>query len=243
MVVFHGSARILSKVYAGLPDNIGSRLFGRSKGKTLSPPQKHRIENLLPTLAVAEGPVDPRVAWPDASQVWVEIGIGGGEHLVAQAAANPTVQLIGFEPFQNGMAKALGSLQRRGLANISLEMKDARLVLERFTDHSLDRVFILYPDPWPKRRHWKRRLITAPFVAELARLVRPGGQVRFVSDIAHYQQWALARFLANDGFQWTANQCQDWQQAPKDHCTSKYEQKAFREKRRPAYLHFIRKGI
>ncbi|MBL4617715.1 MAG: tRNA (guanosine(46)-N7)-methyltransferase TrmB [Robiginitomaculum sp.] len=233
----------MSKTYANLPDKKPFGLFGRSKGKTLSPAQKLRIENLLPTLAIATGAVDPAAIWPEAEQVWVEIGIGGGEHFVQQADANKRVHLIGFEPFQNGMAKTLGSVEQLGLSNISLEMGDARLTLQHFTDHSLDRVFILYPDPWPKVKHWKRRLITLAFIKELSRLVKPGGEIRFVSDIAHYQQWALSRFLQQGDFIWTANTCHDWQQAPKDHFTTKYEQKAFREKRQPAYLHFIRKGL
>lgn len=233
----------MSKVYADLPDKTPLGLFGRSKGKTLSPAQKNRIESLLPTLSVLSGSVNPSMVWPNVKQVWVEIGIGGGEHFVQQAVANPDNHLIGFEPFQNGMAKALGSVERLELSNISLEMSDARLTLKRFINHSLDRVFILYPDPWPKRKHWKRRLITPAFVSELSRLLKPGGEVRFVSDIAHYQQWALWQFLQQGGFEWTANTCRDWQQAPEDHFTTKYEQKAFREKRQPAYLHFIRKGL
>jgi len=233
----------LSKVYANLLDKTPFSLFGRSKGKTLSPAQKRRIEELLPTLAITPGAVDPSAIWPEAEQVWVEIGIGGGEHFVQQAAANKNVHLIGFEPFQNGMAKALGSVEKLGLSNISLEMGDARLALQHFADNSLDRVFILYPDPWPKVKHWKRRLITNDFVNELSRLLKPGGEVRFVSDISHYQQWALSHFLQQGDFIWTANTCHDWQQPLKDHFTTKYEQKAFREKRQPAYLHFVKKGL
>lgn len=240
---FRGSVLILSKIYAISPDKRSFGLFGRSKGKTLSSAQRRRIENLLPTLTIATGVVDPSAIWPDSKHIWVEIGIGGGEHFVQQASKNPGNHLIGFEPFQNGMAKALGSVERLELSNVSLEMDDARLTLQRFVDHSLDRVFILYPDPWPKRKHWKRRLITPEFVKELSRLIKPGGEVRFVSDIAHYQQWALSHFLQQDDFEWTANTCHDWQQTPKDHSTTKYEQKAFREKRQPAYLHFIRKGL
>jgi len=233
----------LLSAYVTLPDNVYSGLFGRSKGKTLSSAQQRRITTLLPTLSVADGQVAPNKAWPNADQHWVEIGMGGGEHFVHQASQNPNVHMIGFEPFQNGMAKTLGAVERMQLKNISLEMTDARTVLARFNNHSLDRIFILYPDPWPKRRHWKRRLIEHNFVAELARLLKPGAVVRFVSDISHYQQWALWYFLQNPAFEWQAQSCSDWQRPPPDHCTTKYEQKAFREKRHPAYLHFIRKGL
>ncbi|VAW01042.1 tRNA (guanine(46)-N(7))-methyltransferase, partial [hydrothermal vent metagenome] len=157
----------------------------------MRPKQLGLLQNLLPKLSVPDGTGIDADTWPQAQQLWVEIGIGGGEHFVFQATNNPDVQLIGFEPFQNGMAKALGSVAREELRNVSLEMQDARTVLERFADASIDRLFILYPDPWPKRRHWKRRIITPDFVTELARLLKPGAELRFVSDIAHYQQWAL----------------------------------------------------
>ncbi len=243
MVGFHGSAATWLSACGILQDKHYLGLFGRSKGKPLSPAQQHRMKNLLPSLGLGSGQLSPKQLWPQAQQVWVEIGIGGGEHFVHQASQNPDMHLIGFEPFQNGMAKTLGAVERLQLQNISLEMTDARDVLARFEDHSIDRMFILYPDPWPKRRHWKRRLIEPLFIAELARLMKPGAQIRFVSDIAHYQQWALWHFLRHPDFEWQAQTCNDWQKAPADHCTTKYEQKAFREKRHPAYLHFIRKGL
>jgi len=242
MAGFRGSELILSKVYANSPTKPALSLYGRSKGKTLTQRQQGLLQDLLPTLAIPQGPINPRGIWPKMAEIWVEIGIGGGEHLLHQAARNPNVQLIGFEPYQNGMAKTLVSLATEKLDNVSLEMNDARGVLERFADASLDRIFILYPDPWPKRRHWKRRIIQPQFVVELARLLRPGGTLRFVSDIQHYQQWALRRILDNGDFKWSCETCRDWQDPPSDHCTTKYEQKAFREKRQPAYLHFVRKG-
>ncbi len=218
-------------------------LFGRSKGKTLSPRQIRLMRDVLPGLGLPTGSIMPADLWPGATQICVEIGMGGGEHFIHQAAQNPNAHLIGFEPYQNGMAKTLVSLAAGGQQNVSLEMQDARLVLARFADASIDQIFILYPDPWPKRRHWKRRIITPDFVSELARLLRPGGQLRFVSDIAHYQQWALLRILQHGAFAWQAKTCRDWQEAPSDHCTTKYEQKAFREKRRPAYLQFEKIGV
>jgi len=201
------------------------------------------MKEVLPRLSVPSGQIVPSKLWPDASEIYVEIGFGGGEHFLHQAGLNPHRHCIGFEPFQNGMAKTLVQLEREPLANISLEMADARLVLAHFEDASVDQIYILYPDPWPKRRHWKRRLITPNFVNELARLLRPGGALRFVSDIAHYQQWALFRILQNGQFVWNAQSCQDWQNPLDDHCTTKYEQKAFREKRRPAYLQFQKRGV
>jgi tRNA (guanine-N7-)-methyltransferase len=201
------------------------------------------MQVLLPKLSVPEGNITPTNVWPQARRICVEIGFGGGEHLLHQANQNPLDHFIGFEPFQNGMAKMLVASEAAGVGNLSLEMADARLVLARFESASVDQIHILYPDPWPKRRHWKRRLITSEFVAELVRLMRPGADLRFVSDIAHYQQWALSRFLQNEQLQWQANSCRGWQQAPLDHCTTKYEQKAFRENRRPAYLQFKKKGV
>lgn len=241
----------MSKASASSPDKPSSPdkqrvrpgLYGRSKGKTLSPKQQGLIQHFLPTLGLPEGEIDPRGLWPDADQIWIEIGLGGGEHFVAQAAANPDQQLIGFEPFQNGMAKTLNTVERLGLRNVSLTMGDARLTLSRFVAGCVDRIFILYPDPWPKRRHWKRRLIQPDFVRELSRLCRVGAEIRFVSDIDHYQQAALWQFLQNPDFTWTAESCADWQAPPEDHTTTKYEQKAFREKRTPAYLHFVKRAV
>lgn len=214
-------------------------LYGRARSKALSALQQSLLDDFLPTVSL---PQDGPVEMP-AGETWLEVGMGGGEHFIAQAKANPDKFLMGFEPFQNGMAKTLTAIQDNGLANVSVTMDDARPYLARMPNGSFSRAFILYPDPWPKRRHWKRRIISDSFVAEMARLIRPGGELRFVSDIPHYQQWALWHILRNGNFDWQAETADDWRKAPADHVTTKYEQKALREKRTPAYLLFTRKGV
>lgn len=214
-------------------------LYGRSRSKPLSDAQQVLLDDFLPTISLPhEGPLNI-----PADEVWLEVGMGGGEHFIAQAQAHPDVHLVGFEPFQNGMARTLTAIRENDLQNVSVTLDDARPYLARMTDGAFSRAFILYPDPWPKRRHWKRRIISARFVAELARLLRPGGELRFVSDIPHYQQWALWRILQDGRFEWRAECADDWRKAPADHVTTKYEQKALRENRTPAYLLFTRKSV
>jgi len=215
------------------------RTYGRIKARPIKPRQAARLETLLPKLRVPERPFDPRALMPQASATWLEIGFGGGEHLAAQAAAHPDVLVIGAEPFQNGVASALRHIDEQHLANVRIHDGDARALLARLPDASLERVFILFPDPWPKTRHHKRRLVQADAVAELARVLRPGGALRFASDWADYVDWALERFLANPDFRWTAARASDWRTPPADHVTTRYEAKRLGDCA-PVFLEFLR---
>ena len=171
--------------------------------------------------------------------VVLEIGFGGGEHLVAQAAAHPELRFIGVEPFLNGVASCLRHIEESGVQNVRLHHGDARDVLAQLLDASLDRVDILFPDPWPKKRHWKRRLIQADFVAELARVLKAGGEVRFATDWRHYAAWTLEAFTRDPLFRWTAERAADWRRPWLGHVTTRYEQKRLGDCA-PIFLQFVR---
>jgi tRNA (guanine-N7-)-methyltransferase len=215
------------------------RSYGRLKTRTIKPRQAALMETLLPTLRPPAGPFDPRALTPGAAEVWLEIGFGGGEHMAAQAARRPDVLILGAEPFQNGVASALRHIDEAGLKNVRVLDGDARELMARLPDASLDRVFILFPDPWPKARHNKRRIVQAETVAELARLLRPGGTLRFASDWADYVDWTLARFVADPAFRWTGECAHDWFTPPADHITTRYEEKRLGDCA-PVFLDFVR---
>jgi tRNA (guanine-N7-)-methyltransferase len=162
---------------------------------------------------------------PGATEAWLEIGFGGGEHLAAQAARHPNALMIGCEPFLNGVASALRHIEEGGLKNVRLHADDARAVVDALPDGSLDRIMILFPDPWHKARHNKRRLIQPEFAAKLASKLKTGGRLRFVTDWKDYAGWALERFLATPGLRWLADEASDWKVAPDDHVVTRYEEK------------------
>jgi tRNA (guanine-N7-)-methyltransferase len=172
--------------------------------------------------------------------VRLEIGFGGGEHLIAQAAQHPHTGFIGAEPFVNGMAKALAAIAERELENIRLHFGDAAFLLEWLPPAALARVDLLYPDPWPKRRHWKRRFVQGHSVAALARVLRRGGEFRFATDIPDYAAWALTHLIRSPAFAWTAERADDWRRPWDDFSSTRYEAKAKREGRLPCYLIFRR---
>jgi len=215
------------------------RTYGRIKSRPIKPRQAALLETLLPTIRVPAEPFDPRTLMPTARETWVEIGFGGGEHMAAQAARHPDVLILGAEPFQNGVASALRHIDEQGLGNVRLQDGDARELLARLPDASIARAFILFPDPWPKTRHHKRRLVNSETVAELARVLAPGGRLRFASDVAHYVDWALERITANPAFTWTAERPGDWRAPPVDHVTTRYEEKRLGDCA-PVFLDFVR---
>ena len=215
------------------------RTYGRIKARPIKPRQAALLESLLPKLRVPTGPFDPWRLMPGAKAIWLEIGFGGGEHLAAQAGLHPDALVIGAEPFQNGVASALRHIDEQGLTNVRLHDGDARELLARLPDASLDRVFILFPDPWPKARHHKRRLVQADTVAELARVLKPGGRLRFASDWADYVDQALARITASGAFRWRAERADDWRSPPADHVTTRYEEKRLGDCA-PVFLDFER---
>ena len=174
-------------------------------------------------------------------EFWLEIGFGGGEHLVWQAQHNPAVTLIGCEPFEDGVVKVLTKIEDDKLANIRLHMGDARDVLRWLPPAYISRAFILFPDPWPKRKHRKRRLVNPVTLALLARVMKPGAELRIGTDIGDYARTILQAFAEQDDFQWQANGPSDWRVRPADWPETRYEQKAEREGRVRYYLRFFRK--
>ncbi len=204
------------------------RSFGRIRSRPIKPKQAGLIETLLPTLAIPDpliGPVDPLALVPGASEAWLEIGFGGGEHMAAQAARRPDVAYLGAEPFWNGAASALRHIDEAGLTNVRLHIGDARDLVTALPEASLARVFILFPDPWPKARHHKRRLLQPEVIEDLARVLKPGGALRFATDWADYADWTLERMAASPHFRWTAERADDWRLPPADHISTRYEQK------------------
>ena len=219
-------------------------LYGRSRGKALRRRQKALIETLLPRLEIAPGPIaDAAALFPFAPrEIWLEIGFGGAEHLIAQAKANPDVGFIGCEPFVNGMAKILASIEEGAIDNIRLYAGDAVELVAWLPAASLTQVDLLYPDPWPKRRHWKRRFVQDRTIAMLARVLRPGGLFRFATDIPDYAAWTLERLIRTPDFLWTAERADDWREPWAGFHGTRYEAKAKREGRTPCYLEFRRKA-
>ena len=221
------------------PDHPPLRSYGRLKSRPIKPRQAALMETLLPRLRCPQAPFDPRALQPDAAETWLEIGFGGGEHMAAQAARRPDVLILGAEPFHNGVASALRHIDEQGLANVRIEHGDARALMARLPDASLARIFVLFPDPWPKARHHKRRLVQPETSAEFARLLRPGGALRFASDWADYVDWALERILASRAFAWPAERADDWRLPPADHVTTRYEEKRLGDCA-PVFLDFVR---
>ena len=224
---------------AAPPDRL--RTYGRIRGRTLRPGRADLLDNFLPevSLELASGAIDPAALMPGAREVWVELGFGAGEHMAAQAEMHPDVLLLGAEPFLNGAASALRHVHDRALSNVRIHAGDGRELLSALPNASIARVFILFPDPWPKTRHHKRRLINDETVAELGRLLKPGGQVRFATDWADYVGWTLERFARSPAFAWMAEQADDRRRPPADHATTRYEQKRLGDCA-PTFLQFRR---
>lgn len=216
------------------------RSFGRIKSRAVKPRQAALFDTLMPTIRLPDpsaGPIDVAALMPQATEAWLEIGFGGGEHLAAQAAAHPNALMIGCEPFINGVASALRHVEEGDLKNVRLHDDDARAVVQALPDASLDRIMILFPDPWHKARHNKRRLIQPAFTADLARVLKPGGRLRFVTDWKDYAGWALERMLATPDLIWLADEASDWRVAPTDHVVTRYEEKKLGDTE-PLFLEF-----
>jgi len=241
-----------SSARSDLPERRRGQLYGRRKGPKLSAHQSGLLETLLPQLALnIEAGCDPRSYFDSVDDVWLEVGFGGGEHLHWQAEHNPNIGLIGAEPFVNGVAKLLSRislsptggegrgegvlksahpphpnpLPQKGRGNIRVYMGDARDIIDALPDTSIGRVFILFPDPWPKTRHHKRRFIQMDMLDQLARVMKRGSELRFATDDAPYLEWALERLSAHPSFEWTAMRASDWQSRTEDWPQTRYEAK------------------
>lgn len=227
-------------------------LYGRRKGRRLRAVQQVVLEETVPRLRIVlppgDVPVEPAALFePPVDQVWLEIGFGAGEHLLAQAAANPNVGFIGCEPFLNGVVRLAGGLVAPGTGEaapgaVRVWQDDARVLLRRLPDRSLSRVFILFPDPWPKTRHHKRRVISPAVLAMLARTMRDDAELRIATDDPGYLVWILDHLQRCRDFAWTARAPGDWRQRPDDWPATRYEQKALVAGRRCTYLCYGRRA-
>lgn len=217
-----------------------SDLYGRRLGRPLSERQHSLFQTLLPKIALPDGPLDLQRLFPGARAVAFEVGFGGGEHLAAHARANPDIGYIGCEPFQNGVAKLLTAVDAERLGNVRIHSDDARDVLPRLPDDSLSAAYVLFPDPWPKYRHIKRRFVQEATLDQLARVLKQGAEFRVATDDDGYKTWALTQLMRDRRFQWTAARSEDWRVRPADWPATRYEAKALVAGRAPIYLRFIR---
>ncbi len=217
-------------------------LYGRRKGKPLSPRRAHLMATVFKRLAI-----DRAVPCPDrladlfpvpVDDIRLEIGFGGGEHLIHAAIEAPDTGFIGVEPFVEGMAKAVAAIVATDLRNIRLHDGDAGELLDWLPPSSLSGVDLLYPDPWPKRRHWKRRFVNPQNLDRIARVLKPESALRFVSDVNSYVEWTLLHLTRRPDFAWIAQSADDWRKPFPGWPGTRYEVKALGQHRRPAYLTF-----
>jgi len=228
------------------PEPLQARaFFGRRKGHKLRKQRAELIDTLLPRLALdvsKAAPADLRTLFPlPVANVQLEIGFGGGENLIGQSTAIPSAGFIGVEPFVNGMAKALAAIEHAGLRNVRLHFDDAAGLLAWLPAAALSRIELIHPDPWPKRRHWKRRFVQDVTIAQFARVLRHGGEVRFATDTADYAAWTLQRFMRSADFEWLAQCADDWRRPWPGFSGTRYHAKAEREQRLPCFLVFRRR--
>ncbi len=224
------------------------RLYGRAQGRPLSARQTRLVSELLPKISLPSPDLpaaSPMRGLPDNKPLWLEIGFGGAEHLLHQARRHNDAHIIGIEPFLNGVAKALAGIEDDDLRNISLYHGDARPIMEAMPAACLSKIFVLFPDPWPKPRHFKRRILSEEFIALIYHLLKPGGEFRFASDIISYVDWTLERVDRfhdehGDGFIWEPDSARDWQDPPQGWPGTRYEAKAFREGRTCHYFEFFK---
>ncbi|RDE09518.1 tRNA (guanosine(46)-N7)-methyltransferase TrmB [Pelagibacterium lacus] len=218
--------------------------FGRRSGKKLHKGQRALFETLLPELSVdISAPVDPGILFPAARHIHLEIGYGGGEHISRMARENPEDGFIGCEVFTGGIGKLLETIDAEAIGNIRLFPDDVIKLLAVMPDASVDRFYVLYPDPWPKPRHHKRRLIQFPVLAEFARVLKPDGRFRFATDIEDYANWTLAHILRSEDFSWPVQAPGAWHAPYPGWQPTRYEEKARRQGRMQSfYLEFLRRA-
>lgn len=232
---------------SGVPEEFHRKLhsYGRRKGKTLRTHHRSLMDQALPQLEIEPGSLGDDAFAPFGKTfdgLWLEVGFGGGEHLAADAQRHPDIAFIGCEPFLNGVAKLLALIEENKLVNVRVFPGDAREIIGALPERSLSRVNILYPDPWPKLRQKKRRFVSDENLAALARAMKPGAHLRFATDIDDYSAWTLERILRSPHFDWHARSDREWLTPWEGWVSTRYEQKALREGRKPVYLTFVRNG-
>ena len=228
-----GEDRPRERAQVGRPIDEPRRvLYGRRRGRKLRPGRAALVTEILPRIEIT-----PPVAL-DGRETWLEIGFGAGEHLAAQAEAHPEIAFIGCEPFFDGVAKLVAEIAARNLTNIRVFRDDARLLLDALPETSIARGFVLFPDPWPKARHNKRRILSRDSFAKLARVMRPGAELRVATDDAEYLAWIIEHAAAEGSFALE----QEWRTRPEGWPATRYEEKAFAKGRNPTYLAFRRRS-
>lgn len=224
--------------------------YGRKKGRVIRDKKQKLLDNLLPQIRVQStesrvqnvesGPQQDSALRTLDSTLWLEIGFGSGEHLAHRAGQNRNVNFIGCEVYQHGIGNFLKSVEEKKLKNVRIFTEDARLLLEQLPENSIDRIFILFPDPWPKLRHHKRRIINQDTLKLLHKILKPEGKLNIATDWPNYAQWIMIRITNHGGFEFMANSPNDWKNPPEDHITTKYQAKAQRESRTPVFLNFAK---
>lgn len=222
----------------------GLRLYGRRKGRPLRKHKTELLDTLLPALTITPEQVagDPAAVFTTpVKDVWLEVGFGSGHHLVRQAEAHPDVGLIGCEPFLNGVAGLLALVDESGVNNVRIHPDDARPVIDALPDASIGRAFVLFADPWPKKRHWDRRFIGPENLPRLSRILKDGAELRLASDDLSLVRWMLEHTVKHPDFDWTAEGPSDWRTRPADWPATRYEEKAIIAGRTPVFMRFIRR--
>lgn len=237
------AARLLTFADSGAsPERL---FYGRRRGRALRPAQKKLIAGLLPQFALTippSGRLDPGALFGAAQRAtWLEIGFGGGEHLAVQAELHPEAGLIGCEVFENGIVKLLAQIERRHIDNIRIFADDARLLIAALPPASIDRVFILFPDPWPKARHHKRRIVSRETLDVLAEIMTDRAELRLATDQSDYLSWILERVTEHPAFEWLARRPGDWRERPADWPPTRYEEKARAVGRASSFLRVRRR--
>jgi tRNA (guanine-N7-)-methyltransferase len=223
--------------------------YGRKRGRPLRAGRRKLFAELLPQIEIAPpatlapGTLDPAKLWDEPGrETWLEIGFGAGEHLAWQAARHPEIGVIGAEVYEAGIGVLLSAIDRERLDNVRICPGDAVALLDALPEASIARAFVLFPDPWPKRRHWKRRFVSEAGLARLARVLADGAEFRLATDDPSYLVWMLQHILASPDFAWTPRCARDWLERPDDWPQTRYEAKAIREGRRPSYLRLSRRA-
>ncbi len=226
-------------------ENIkGSRVYGRRQGAALSAARQGRLDHHWPKVGI--NTLDPSTRPADHfdqpfKDYWLEVGFGKGEHLAEQAVNQPQVGIIGCEPFLNGVSGLIDLVDSGSLTNVRIFMDDARLLMDSLPDGSIGRAFILFPDPWPKARHHKRRIVSAGNIAALSRILKDGAELRIGTDHMEYCRWIMAHMLSTSDFDWICDSPTDWRLRPDDWPASRYEIKSLEQGRKSSYLRFIRR--